>query len=78
MSYRFSRRPHPHSADHDVVEWNTKVHHQLCITKDIERDDIMKEILKYLRGYDEETPEGKIHHKGYEDDYPMTAITPSE
>jgi len=72
--YPFKRRPHPDSADHEVVEWDTRVHHQLCVPKGLDEAEIHREIARYLRGYDIETPEGKIHIKGYEDIYPKTKV----
>jgi len=73
LTITFKRRAHPNSADHEVVEWNTKVQHQLCIQKGLSDADVMEEIVKYLKGYDVELPDGtKEHIKGYEDIYPET------
>jgi hypothetical protein len=73
LSIPLRRRPHPNSADHEVVEWDTKVHHQLCVQKGLSGADVMKEIVKYLKGYDVELPDGtKERVKGYEDIYPET------
>jgi hypothetical protein len=75
MSYVFKRRPHPNSADHEVVEWDTRVHHQLCIPKGLSNAEVVKEIVKYLKGYDVEVEPGRKEHvKGYEDEYPETAV----
>jgi hypothetical protein len=73
LSIPFRRREHPNSPDHEVVEFETKVKHQLCVPKGLRDDDVMKEIVKYLKGYDVELPDGtKEHVKGYEDIYPET------
>jgi len=73
LTIPFRRRAHPNSADHEVVEWNTKVQHQLCIPKGLSDAEVLKEIVKYLKGYDIELPDGtKEHVKGYEDIYTET------
>ena len=66
------RKPHPNSSEHEVVVCMTKVRHEMQIPKDADIGEIMKLITRYLRGYDEETAEGKVHMKGYEDIYPET------
>jgi len=38
----------------------------------MEDKDVVKEIIKYLKGYDIEVGGGKEHIKGYEDIYPET------
>ena len=50
----------------------TKVRHEMQIPKDAGIGEVMKLITRYLRGYDEETAEGKVHMKGYEDIYSET------
>ena len=73
LTIPFKRRAHPNSADHEVVEWNTKVQHQLCIQKGLSDAEVLKEIVKYLKGYDVIREDGaKEHVKGYEDIYPET------
>jgi hypothetical protein len=72
LGVKFSRKPHPASADHEVVEWDTKVHHQLCVPRGVGGADVVKEIVKYLRGYDVEADGRKEHVMGYEDIYPET------
>jgi hypothetical protein len=75
LAIPFRRRPHPNSADHEVVEFETRVKHQLCVPKGLSDADVMKEIVKYLKGYDVELPDGtKEHVKGYEDIYPETKV----
>ena len=66
------RKPHPNSNEHEVVVFMTKVRHEMEIPKGIGMGEVMKLITQYLKGYDEETPEGKVHVKGYEDIYPET------
>ncbi|MEM4975858.1 MAG: hypothetical protein QXT64_00865 [Desulfurococcaceae archaeon] len=66
------RKPHPNSSEHEVVVFMTKVRHEMQIPKDAGIGEVMKLITRYLRGYDEETAEGKVHVKGYEDIYPET------
>jgi hypothetical protein len=76
LSISFRRRPHPDSPDHEVVEFDTKVHHQLCVSKGMSDADVLKEIIRYLKSYDIEMPDGtKEHVKGYEDVYPETAVS---
>ncbi|MEM4469195.1 MAG: hypothetical protein QXS32_09035 [Candidatus Nezhaarchaeales archaeon] len=67
------RKPHPNSPDHEVIVFQTKVRHEMQIPKGIGTGEVMRLITRYLKGYDEETPEGKVHVKGYEDYYPETA-----
>ena len=72
---KFIRKPHPNSADHEIIEFNTKVHHQLCIPKGLSDKEIVEEIIKYLKGHDIDLPDGgKEHIKGYEDYYPETKL----
>jgi len=66
------RKPHPNSPEHEVVVFMTKVRHEMEIPKGIDMGEVMKLITRYLKGYDEEAPEGKVHVKGYEDIYPET------
>ncbi|MEM2447924.1 MAG: hypothetical protein QXT14_03100 [Candidatus Bathyarchaeia archaeon] len=66
------RKPHPNSSEHEVVVFETKVRHELSIKKGLSDAEVLKEIAKYLKGYDVETLEGKEHVKGYEDVYPET------
>lgn len=68
---RFERRPHPNSADHEVVAFRTRVYHELCVPRGLSDEDVLKEIAKYLRGYVTEAGE-KV--KGYEDHYPETRV----
>jgi len=76
LGIKFSRKPHPNSADHEVIEWDTKVHHQLCVPRRLSDVDVLKEIIRYLKGYDIVGADGtKEHVKGYEDTYPDTATT---
>jgi hypothetical protein len=73
LSIPFRRKPHPNSPDHEVIEWDTKVHHQLCVPKGLSDADVMKEIVKYLKGYDVIREDGTREHiEGYEDIYPET------
>ena len=67
------RRPHPNSSEHEVVVFTTKVRHEMQIPKGASVEEVMKLITRYLKGYEEETAEGKVHVKGYEDIYPETA-----
>ncbi|MEM2294606.1 MAG: hypothetical protein QXX41_15175 [Nitrososphaerota archaeon] len=64
------RKPHPSSSEHEVVVFMTRVRHEMQIPRDAGMGEVMKLITRYLRGYDEETAEGKVHVKGYEDIYP--------
>jgi len=64
------RKPHPNSSEHEVVVFMTKVRHEMQIPKDAGIGEVMELITRYLKGYDEETAEGKVHIKGYEDYYP--------
>ena len=66
------RRPHPNSSEHEVVVFTTKVRHEMQIPKGASVEEVMKLITRYLKGYEEETAEGKVHVKGYEDIYPET------
>ncbi|MEM2613629.1 MAG: hypothetical protein QXO15_05290 [Nitrososphaerota archaeon] len=72
------RKPHPSSSEHEVIVFQTKVRHEMEIPEGIGMGEVMKLITRYLKGYDEETPEGKVHIKGYEDIYPETAEEVSE
>jgi len=75
LSILFKRKPHPNSADHEVIEFDTKVHHQLCVPKGLSVAEVVEEIVKYLKGYDVTLPDGtKQHVKGYEDIYPETVV----
>jgi len=67
------RKPHPNSPDHEVVVFMTKVRHEMEIPKGASMEEVMKLITRYLKGYDEEAAEGKVHANGYEDMYPETA-----
>lgn len=68
------RRKHPNSADHEVVRFQTKVSHEICIDKDLPTSEIMQLITRYLRGeIIQGVPGGPIKIKGYEDHYPETA-----
>lgn len=71
---RFTRKPHPNSTEHEVVAFETKVKHELCVSKGLSDREVIMEIVKYLRGYDVDAPEGKVHVKGYEDNYPETRM----
>lgn len=64
------RKPHPNSQDHEVVVFTTKVRHEMEVPKGIGIGEVMKLITRYLKGYDEEAQDGKVHVKGYEDYYP--------
>ncbi|MEM2163675.1 MAG: hypothetical protein QXR62_04545 [Candidatus Bathyarchaeia archaeon] len=66
------RKPHPNSSEHEVVVFMTKVRHEMQVPKDAGIGEVMRLITRYLKGYDEETAEGKVHIKGYEDIYPET------
>ncbi|MEM2475342.1 MAG: hypothetical protein QW407_05400 [Thermofilaceae archaeon] len=70
------RKPHPNSSEHEVVVFTTKVRHEVQVPRGASMDEVMRLITRYLKGYDEETAEGKVHikgyEKGYEDVYPET------
>jgi len=66
------RKPHPNSTEHEVVVFETKVRHELSIPKGLDDAEVLKEIAKYLKGYDVEIEGRKEHVKGYEDTYPET------
>lgn len=72
------RKPHPNSSEHEVVVFTTRVRHEMQIPRDAGMGGVMELITIYLKGYDEETAEGKVHMKGYEDIYPETAEEVSE
>ncbi|MEM0111349.1 MAG: hypothetical protein QXK90_01140, partial [Candidatus Parvarchaeota archaeon] len=64
--------PHPNSPDHEVVVFMTKVRHEMEVPKGASTGEVMKLITRYLKGWDEETPEGEVQVEGYEDVYPET------
>lgn len=66
------RKPHPNSSEHEVVVFMTKVGHEIEVPKGASTSDVMRLITRYLKGCDEESPEGKVHIEGYEDYYPDT------
>ena len=76
---RFTRKPHPNSAEHEVIVFDTKVHHELAVEKGLSDADVEKEIMRYLRGYDyTDVDSSKKHIKGYEDHYPETRLGTEE
>ncbi|MEM0307084.1 MAG: hypothetical protein QXK01_08925 [Thermofilum sp.] len=66
------RKPHPSSPEHEVVVFETRVRHELQIPRGAAKEEVRELIRRYLKGYDTETPEGKVHVPGYEDIYPET------
>lgn len=66
------RKPHPNSSEHEVIVFMTKVSHEIEIPKGASQSEVMRLMTRYLKGYDEESLEGGVHVKGYEDYYPDT------
>jgi len=54
----YSRRPHPTLAeyDYDVVELNTKVRHELMISRDVKEEELIEVIAEHLKTYEEVYP----------------------
>ena len=54
----YTRKPHPRHADYgyDIVEFDTRVHHELMISKDMSEDDLVRSIAEYLKAYEEVYP----------------------
>lgn len=53
-----------------MLHFRTRVYHQLAVERGLPREEAVKRILEYLRGYTRETGE---RVRGYEDAYPETA-----
>ena len=56
----YARRPHPRSQGYDVVEFETKVRHEIMIRKDLELKDVMKIVALYVRLYERAYPETAV------------------
>lgn len=67
------RKSHPNSPEHEVVVFRTKVGHELQVPRDADMREVMELIRRYLKGYDGDGPEGRVHVPGYEDYYPETS-----
>ena len=78
MARIVERKPHPSSVEHEVVVFRTKVGHEMEIPRGVTEREVRELIRRYLKGYDIETPEGRVHVPGYEDIYPETSEEESE
>ena len=61
MSRMYSRRPHPQLSEYgyDVVEFNTKVRHELMVSKDVGEDELVELIAEHLGEYERAYPHAK-------------------
>jgi len=58
----YSRRPHPQLSEYgyDIIEFNTKVRHELMISKDASEDELVELIINHLEEYEKTYPETKL------------------
>jgi len=58
----YQRKPHPRHSDYgyDVVEFDTRTHHELMISRDTSEDDLVRSIVEYLRDYEEAYPKTRL------------------
>lgn len=67
-------RDHPNAEDVEIVEFDTKVHHEIEVPKGLSKKEIKRIIKKYLKGERHKISDiEEIVVPGYEDKYPETA-----
>ena len=54
----YTRKPHPRHSDYgyDIVVFDTRVHHELMVSRDTSEGDLVRSIAEYLRAYEEVYP----------------------
>jgi len=78
MSLKLNRKEHPNQTDYEIIEFEDNgVRHQIVVKRGLSDDEVLKEIEKYLYGYEteivnEKGEKVKVHIKGYYDFYPKT------
>jgi len=53
----YSRKPHPNLYVYDIVELDTKVHHEILVPRTLTDEEVVRVIADYLKQYEEIYPE---------------------
>jgi len=57
----YIRTSHPNLHNYDVVVLDTKVHHELLVSKELSDDDIIQLVIDYLLTYESTYPNTESH-----------------